>query len=67
MTKKKMNPVAAYLQSAFSEWGKITWPTREQAVLLTAITLVSSSIVVLLVTGVDAGFSELYQWLLDLL
>lgn len=61
MSKKYQNPIAAYLQSAFEEWGKITWPTREQTIVLAGVTIGLSAVLVLVLAGVDAGFNELYR------
>lgn len=49
------------MADAFEEFGKVTWPTKEQAALLTAITLVFSLVVIIFIALVDLGFSELYQ------
>lgn len=65
MASKKTNPVAAYFQSALDEFGKITWPTKEQAALLTGVTIVVSIIIAAMIGLIDLGFSELYQLLLD--
>ncbi|MFT7184624.1 MAG: preprotein translocase SecE subunit [Oceanicoccus sp.] len=62
---KSANIVSRYLKDALEEYGKITWPTKEQAVLLTAVTIVVSSVVVLIIGLLDLGFTELYQLALD--
>lgn len=59
------NPVGKFIREAFDEYGKITWPTKEQAILLTAITIVVSAVVVVLIGLLDLGFNELYQLALD--
>ena len=33
----KENPIVEYFKSAWEEFGKITWPTKEQAALLTGV------------------------------
>lgn len=68
MAKSKSdNPVVSYLQSAMNEFGKITWPTKEQAAILTAVTVVVSLLVAAYIGLSDLGFSEAYQLLLDVL
>lgn len=67
MSKKSSNPVIAYFSSAWEEFGKVTWPTKEQAALLTAVTLVVSGLVVLFIAGLDLGFSQAYKALLNAL
>jgi len=66
-TAKKQNPVVAYFLSAWEEFGKVTWPTKEQAALLTAITVVVSIFFVILIGLIDLGFSEGYKAILGLL
>lgn len=66
-SSKKSNPVVAYFVSAFEEFGKVTWPTKEQAALLTGVVVGVSIVVAALIGVVDFGFSEAYQYLLDIL
>lgn len=66
-TKVSKNPVVAYFQSAFEEFGKITWPTQQQTIVLTGVTILISIVVVIFIALVDLGLSELYQYLLDIL
>ncbi len=61
MSKQHKNPVIAYFANSLEEFGKVTWPTKEQAALLTAITLGFSLVVIAFIALVDLGFSELYQ------
>ena len=65
-SKVSGNPIVAYLNSAIEEFGKITWPTKEQTAMLTAITIVVSAVVALLIGLVDFGFSEAYKALLNI-
>lgn len=70
MTAKKTaseskNPIVAYFVGAFEEFGKITWPTKEQAALLTGI-VVGVSLVCALALGLyDFGLNSLYQFVLE--
>ncbi len=60
----KNNPVFEYFRSAFEEFGKVTWPTRDQAVLLTGVVIGVSIVVVVILGGVDLGLSQAYEALL---
>ncbi|MFA5854902.1 MAG: preprotein translocase subunit SecE [Candidatus Gracilibacteria bacterium] len=63
--ERKENPIVAYFKSAFEEFGKVTWPTKEQAALLTGIVIGVSLILAIAIGLVDLGFSQGYQYLLD--
>lgn len=70
MTEKKSisdskNPVLAYFVGAFEEFGKITWPTKEQAAFLTAVVVAVSVICALALGAYDFGLNKLYQLALD--
>ena len=67
MTEKsdKSNPIVAYFASAFEEFGKVTWPTREQAVLLTGIVIGVSLVLAIAIGIADLGFSQGYEYLLN--
>lgn len=61
----RSNPVIAYFRSAFEEFGKITWPTKEQAAILTAIVIGVSLVAAMIIGAFDLGLSELYEWALQ--
>ncbi len=63
----KNNPIFEYFRSAFEEFGKVTWPTRDQAVLLTGVVIGVSFVVVVALGLVDLGLSEAYKALLKAL
>ncbi|MBT4384181.1 preprotein translocase subunit SecE [Candidatus Peregrinibacteria bacterium] len=65
--KKATNSVSTYLSDAFEEYRKITWPTKEQAALLTAIVVVVSILAITFIGLSDFGLTELYQLLSDLI
>lgn len=65
MKSSSSNPVLAYIKSAFEEFGKVTWPTREQATLLTTIVVGVSVSFGILLGALDLGFSQGYQLMLD--
>lgn len=64
-SSSKRNPVVAYFTSAWEEFGKVTWPTKEQAALLTGIVVAVSFIMAVLIGAFDLGLSELYKLALD--
>ena len=64
-SSSKRNPVAAYFVSAWEEFGKVTWPTKEQAALLTGIVIAVSFVMAVLIGAFDLGLSELYKLALD--
>jgi preprotein translocase SecE subunit len=65
--KKATNSIVTYFSDSFEEYRKITWPTKEQAALLTAIVVVVSIIAIALIGFSDFGLSELYQLISDLI
>lgn len=64
-TPSKGNPVVNYFVSAFEEFGKVTWPTKEQAAMLTGIVIAVSLVTAVLIGAFDLGLSELYQLVMD--
>jgi len=64
--KSSHNPVVAYVKSAFEEFGKVTWPTKEQAALLTGIVIGVSLVVGVYLGLLDLGLSQGYQALLKI-
>lgn len=69
MTAKKnesvsKNPIIAYFSGAFEEFGKITWPTKEQAALLTGIVIGVSFVCAIALGLYDFGLNSLYQFVL---
>lgn len=64
-SSSKRNPVVAYFTSAWEEFGKVTWPTKEQAALLTGIVVAVSFAMAVLIGAFDLGLSELYKLALD--
>lgn len=59
------NPVTGYFISAWEEFSKVTWPTKEQAALLTGIVVAVSVITAILIGAFDLGLSELYKLALE--
>ncbi len=50
---------ALFLRQVVSELRKVTWPTREQLVTYTAVVIVFVTILALVVTALDYGFTRL--------
>ncbi|MFA4814803.1 MAG: preprotein translocase subunit SecE [Candidatus Gracilibacteria bacterium] len=61
----KRNPIVSYFASAFEEFGKVTWPTKEQAALLTGVIIAISLLTAVLIGVFDLGLAELYKLALD--
>ncbi len=64
----KFSPLKAlrdYFSGAIQEFHKVTWPTKEQAAMLTGVVVIFSLIMALLIAAFDLGLTELYQLLLE--
>jgi len=55
-----------YLHEVRVEMRKVTWPTREQMIAFTAVTLITSAILTGIVFGFDVLAKEFVLWLVDL-
>lgn len=51
--------IVAYLQDALIELKKVSWPTREKALKMTAIVVIASLLVGLYIGGLDLLFTSL--------
>jgi preprotein translocase subunit SecE len=60
------NSLVQYFIDSYHELHKVTWPTRNQAIRLTAIVLGFCMFMAILVGVVDGLFSTGYQYLLNL-
>lgn len=58
-----MNPVA-FIQQVRGELTKVTWPTRKQTMEMTVVVVVVSAIIGVYITGLDALFTRVTQFLL---
>lgn len=63
-SKPSKNRVVAYFSGSIEEFGKVTWPTKEQAALLMGIVVVVSLFFMIILGVFDLGINELYQLLL---
>jgi len=64
-SSSKGNAIVNYFTSAFEEFGKVTWPTKEQAALLTGIVVAVTLATAILIGAFDLGLAELYKWVLE--
>lgn len=55
-----------YLHEVRVELRKVTWPTREQMIAFTTVTLITTVALTGVVFGFDAAAKELLLWLIDL-
>jgi preprotein translocase subunit SecE len=56
-----MNRVTDYFRGAWTEFRRIVWPTRRQAIEMTAIVIGISLVVAVFVGGLDYAFSGFVQ------
>lgn len=59
-----MQRVSTYFRESWAEIRKVTWPTRKQAIRLTAAVLIFSVIFAIYIAFLDAMFSKLLQQLI---
>ena len=57
-TEKRENRLIKYLRESRAEMRKVTWPTREEALNLTAIVLVVTVVMSLFLWGLDVVFDS---------
>lgn len=62
-TKSSVNPIVRYLRETRAEIAKVTWPTREEWLRLSAIVL-AVTVVMALILGLADAFGG---WLMSLL
>lgn len=62
----KENAITRYIKGSLEELGKVTWPTKNQAVKLTAIVFVFVLISALALTIIDFSFNQIYNYILNL-
>ncbi len=63
--KNFVNRVKNYLHEVRVELRKVTWPTREQMIAFTTVTLITSAVLTLVVFLFDIGAKEVVLWLVD--
>jgi preprotein translocase subunit SecE len=55
-----------YLHEVRVELKKVTWPTREQMIAFTTVTLITSVALTVVVFGFDVAAKEFVLWLVEL-
>lgn len=56
-----------YLHEVRQELKKVTWPTRDQMVAFTSVTVITSVVLTFVIFGLDIVMKEAVFWLLDLI
>ena len=55
--------IREYLHEVRQELRKVTWPTREQMVAFTAVTVITSTVLTAVIFGLDIVMKEFVFWL----
>ena len=63
--KSFFNRIKDYLHEVRQELRKVTWPTREQMVAFTTVTVITSVVLTGVVFLLDIAMKEAVFWLLD--
>ena len=66
-TAEKVSPwrrIVNFLHEVRVEMRKVSWPTREQMIAFTAVTLITSTALTLIIFGLDAGLKESVLWVI---
>ncbi|MGB7859020.1 MAG: preprotein translocase subunit SecE [Acidimicrobiia bacterium] len=58
--------VRDYLHEVRVELRKVTWPTREQMIAFTTVTLITSTALTFVIFGFDFAAKQFILWLIDL-
>jgi len=58
--------VRDYLHEVRVELRKVTWPTREQMIAFTSVTLITSVVLTGVIFGFDVAAKQFVLWLVDL-
>ena len=58
-----MNKVSAYMQEVSKEMKKVSWPSREELINNTILTLVASLLIALIIFGQDQIISRILQFI----
>ena len=57
--------IADYLHEVRVEMRKVSWPTSEQMVVFTAVTIITSVALTLLIFGLDFGLKNAVLWVIE--
>ena len=58
--------VRDYLHEVRVELRKVTWPTREQMITFTTVTVITSAVLTIVIFGFDFAAKQFVLWLIDL-
>ena len=66
-TEKKslFRRIVDYLHEVRVEMRKVSWPTSEQMIVFTAVTMITSIALTLLIFGMDFGLKNVVLWVID--
>ena len=64
--KSFFNRVRDYLHEVRQELRKVTWPTREQMIAFTTVTVITSTVLTAVIFGLDVVAKEAVLWLVEL-
>jgi preprotein translocase subunit SecE len=57
--------VLEYLHEVRVEMRKVSWPTQEQMIVFTAVTMITSIALTFLIFGLDFGLKTVVLWIID--
>ena len=57
--------IAEYLHEVRIEMRKVSWPTREQLLVFTAVTMITSVALTFIIFGLDFGLKTVVLWIID--
>ncbi|MEX1043241.1 MAG: preprotein translocase subunit SecE [Acidimicrobiia bacterium] len=57
--------IVEYLHEVRVELRKVSWPTSEQLIVFTAVTMITSVALTLLIFGLDFGLKTVVLWIID--
>lgn len=60
-----MNALTAYFRESIEELRQVRWPTRQQAIRLSAVVIIFTGVCAAFFGLVDFGLSEIIQFLLS--
>jgi preprotein translocase subunit SecE len=64
--KSLFRRVRDYLHEVRQELRKVTWPTREQMVAFTTVTVITSAVLTGVIFGFDVAAKQFVLWLVEL-
>jgi preprotein translocase subunit SecE len=63
---KKEPQKVSFFQGVKREWGKIIWPTREDLTRQTALVVIISVLMGVIITVVDSGALQVINWIMSI-